>query len=79
VLEPGRDTPVPTVRIEKPVDLCGAGDSFSAGAALALAAKASPPEAARFGNLVASVTIMKPGTGTASPEDVLAAEAAFSL
>jgi bifunctional ADP-heptose synthase (sugar kinase/adenylyltransferase) len=34
-------------------------------------------EAARFGNLVASVTIMKTGTGTATPVEVLAAEAAI--
>ena len=34
----------------------------------------NPAEAARFGNLVASITIMKTGTGTASPEEVLAAE-----
>jgi rfaE bifunctional protein kinase chain/domain len=53
-----------------PVDICGAGDSFSAGAALALAAGASPTDAAQFGNLVASITIMKKGTGTASPEEV---------
>lgn len=64
---------IPTRRIENPVDICGAGDSFSAGAALALRAGASPEEAARFGHLVASVTIMKPGTGTASPAEVLAA------
>jgi rfaE bifunctional protein kinase chain/domain len=56
--------------IEKPVDICGAGDSFSAGAAVALAATGSPVEAARFGNLVASITIMKKGTGCASPEEV---------
>jgi len=66
---------VPTVRVENPVDICGAGDSFSAGAALALRAGASRAEAALFGHLVASVTIMKPGTGTASPEEVLAAAA----
>jgi hypothetical protein len=30
--------------------------------------------AARFGNLIASITIMKQGTGTASPEEVLAAD-----
>jgi sugar/nucleoside kinase (ribokinase family) len=63
------------VRVENPVDICGAGDSFSAGAALALRAGASPAEAALFGHLVASVTIMKPGTGTASPGEVLAAAA----
>jgi sugar/nucleoside kinase (ribokinase family) len=58
-----------------PVDICGAGDSFSAGAAMALAVTRSPGEAVRFGNLVASVTIMKKGTGTASPAEVLAAAA----
>ena len=59
--------------IDKPVDICGAGDSFSAGAAVALAATGSPVEAARFGNLVASITIMKKGTGCASPDEVRAA------
>ncbi|HLJ14606.1 MAG TPA: PfkB family carbohydrate kinase [Bryobacteraceae bacterium] len=63
-----------TQPVEKPVDICGAGDSFSAGAACALAITGSPREAARFGNLVASITIMKKGTGTASPEEVLAAD-----
>jgi sugar/nucleoside kinase (ribokinase family) len=56
------------------VDICGAGDSFSAGAALALKVTGDPVAAVRFGNLVASITIMKKGTGTASPEEVLAAE-----
>jgi rfaE bifunctional protein kinase chain/domain len=53
------------------VDICGAGDSFSAGAACALAATGSPLEAARFGNLVASITVTKKGTGTASPAELL--------
>ncbi|HXM43714.1 MAG TPA: PfkB family carbohydrate kinase [Bryobacteraceae bacterium] len=61
--------------VASPVDICGAGDSFSAGASLALRVTGSPEEAARFGNLVASITIMKKGTGTASPEEVLAAHA----
>jgi rfaE bifunctional protein kinase chain/domain len=56
-----------------PVDICGAGDSFSAGASLALRVTGSPADAARFGNLVASITIMKKGTGTASRDEVLAA------
>jgi rfaE bifunctional protein kinase chain/domain len=77
VVEPGRETAVPTTAVQKPVDICGAGDSFSAGAALTLAVTGSPVEAVRFGNLVASVTIMKTRTGTASPEEVLAAEAAI--
>ncbi len=56
--------------VAHPVDICGAGDSFSAGTALALASGATPTEAAQFGNIVASITIMKKGTGTASPEEV---------
>jgi len=64
---------VPTRPIKNPVDICGAGDSFSAGAALALSVTNDPVEAARFGNAVASVTIMKRGTGTASPEEIIAA------
>lgn len=59
-------------RVERPVDICGAGDSFSAGAAMALKVCGDPVAAAEFGNLVASITIMKLGTGTASPEEVLA-------
>ena len=69
-----REQWAPTRKIEKPVDICGAGDSFTAGAAIALAATGSPIEAAHFGNLVASITIMKKGTGTASPEELLANE-----
>jgi rfaE bifunctional protein kinase chain/domain len=61
-----------TRNIENPVDICGAGDSFSAGAALALKATGDPLAAAHFGNLVASITIMKKGTGTASPREVMA-------
>lgn len=68
---------VPTRRIAQPVDICGAGDSFSAGAACALALGATAEEAARFGNLVASITIMKRGTGTASREEIRSAAAAF--
>lgn len=64
---------IPTVPVDSPVDICGAGDSFSAGAALAMAACGDIHEAARVGNLVASVTIMKKGTGTATPDEVLAA------
>ena len=68
---------VPTPRVEHPVDICGAGDSFSAGAALALRVTGDSILAARFGNLVASITIMKKGTGTASPEEVLEKTACY--
>ena len=60
--------------VDTPVDICGAGDSFSAGGALTLKVTRNAVEAARVGNLIASITIMKKGTGTASPEEVLAAE-----
>ena len=72
VVDDQGETLVPTLPIAKPVDICGAGDSFSAGAAVALAITRSPIEAAHFGNKVASITIMKKGTGTASPSEVLA-------
>ncbi|MBK5292368.1 MAG: ribokinase [Acidobacteriia bacterium] len=74
VFEQSGSTLVPGRPIANPVDICGAGDSFSAGAALALAVTGSPTEAARIGNLAASITIMKKGTGTATPREVLAAE-----
>ena len=62
---------VPAVRYIGPVDPTGAGDSFTAGAVLALAAGASPLEAALVGNLAASVTVRKLGTtGTASPGEL---------
>ncbi|MGD0577641.1 MAG: PfkB family carbohydrate kinase [Bryobacteraceae bacterium] len=70
VVTEGGQTVVPARRVEQPVDICGAGDSFNAGASLALSLMCDPVTAARFGNLVASITIMKPGTGTASPAEV---------
>jgi rfaE bifunctional protein kinase chain/domain len=63
---------IPCERIPHPVDICGAGDSFAAGFALALRVTGDYPSAIRFGNLVASVTIMKRGTGTAAPDEILA-------
>jgi rfaE bifunctional protein kinase chain/domain len=69
----GSETWVPAVAVEKPVDICGAGDSFSAGAAIALSICGDAVQAATIGNLVASITIMKKGTGTASPAEVMEA------
>jgi bifunctional ADP-heptose synthase (sugar kinase/adenylyltransferase) len=74
VIDKDGDTMVAGRAVSRPVDICGAGDSFSAGAAMTLAVTGSGIEAARFGNLVAAITIMKKGTGTASPEEVLAAD-----
>ena len=65
---------VPSVWVSGPVDPTGAGDSFTAGAVLALAAGAARPEAALVGNLVASVTVRQLATtGTANPRDLFPA------
>ena len=73
IVDAARERWVRTRPVEKPVDICGAGDSFSAAAAMALAVTGDIEASVRFGNLVASITIMKKGTGTASPAEVLAA------
>ena len=65
---------VPSVHVQGPIDPTGAGDSFTAGAVLALAAGATRPEGALIGNLVASVTVRQLGTtGTAAPADLSSA------
>jgi bifunctional ADP-heptose synthase (sugar kinase/adenylyltransferase) len=62
---------VPALRARGPIDPTGAGDSFTAGSVLALAAGASLEEAALVGNLVASITVRQLATtGTASPEEL---------
>jgi rfaE bifunctional protein kinase chain/domain len=63
---------VRTEPVANPVDICGAGDSFSAGAACAYAVTRDAVAAAEFGNRVASITIMKKGTGTAPAAELLA-------
>ena len=75
VVEEGKETWAQAWPVSNPVDICGAGDSFAAGTALTLAVTHDPVLAAGFGNLVASITVMKKGTGTASSQEVLAAEA----
>jgi rfaE bifunctional protein kinase chain/domain len=75
VFEEGKESWSKPRPVEKPVDICGAGDSFAAGTALSLAVTHDPVEAASFGNIVASITVMKKGTGTASPREILAAVA----
>jgi rfaE bifunctional protein kinase chain/domain len=73
VYSEGEQRSIAGQRVVNPVDICGAGDSFSAGAASALACGASLADAIVFGNLVASITVTKPGTGTATPAVVRAA------
>jgi bifunctional ADP-heptose synthase (sugar kinase/adenylyltransferase) len=64
---------VPPYPVGGPTDICGAGDSCAAGIAAAVLAGATFPEAAAFGNLVASITVQQIGvTGTATPAQVRA-------
>jgi bifunctional ADP-heptose synthase (sugar kinase/adenylyltransferase) len=64
---------IPAYPVSGPIDICGAGDSCSAGIACAMTAGVTPEQAAAFGNLVASITVQQIGiTGTAMPEQVRA-------
>jgi bifunctional ADP-heptose synthase (sugar kinase/adenylyltransferase) len=64
---------IPAYPVSGPTDTVGAGDSVSAGIASAIAAGATPAQAAAFGNLIASITVQQLGTtGTATPEQVRA-------
>jgi D-beta-D-heptose 7-phosphate kinase/D-beta-D-heptose 1-phosphate adenosyltransferase len=61
---------IPTVAQEV-FDVSGAGDTVIATFTLAVAAGASPPEAAVLSNHAAGVVVGKLGTATASPEELL--------
>ena len=64
---------VPGFPQEPPLDIVGAGDTFIAALAAALASGASPVEAATLACLAASVTVKKLGTtGAAAPQELLA-------
>lgn len=69
----GRAIDVPAYSVPGPVDVCGAGDSCSAGIVAAVLAGSSASVAAAFANLVASITVRQLGTtGTATPAQVRA-------
>ena len=66
-------TEIPGLLIMSNVDTVGAGDSYLAGAASALAAGYDMADAATIGTFVAGVTVQKLfQTGTATPEEILA-------
>ena len=66
-------TEIPGLLIMSNVDTVGAGDSYLAGAASALAAGYDMADAAAIGTFVAGVTVQKLfQTGTATPEEILA-------
>ncbi|SFL21773.1 rfaE bifunctional protein, domain I [Paenibacillus sp. 1_12] len=65
-------TLVPTQAVPPPIDIVGAGDSFTAAFLSAWGTGCSGPEAAAFAHLAAAVTVSKCGeTGTASPEEIM--------
>ncbi len=65
---------IPPRKVEPPIDICGAGDTFLSAFACCLGGGAKAAEAARIGNLASSVTIKKVGmTGTAAREEILSA------
>ena len=65
-------TVIPAVRIDGPTDPTGAGDSFTAGAVLALSSGATLAEAALVGCLVASLTVQQLATtGTTTPDELV--------
>jgi bifunctional ADP-heptose synthase (sugar kinase/adenylyltransferase) len=70
VIEPYTETFVETDPAEAGA---GGAESFSGAAAVALSATGSAVDAARFGNLVASISVRKKGMAAASPEEVLLA------
>lgn len=73
VFEHGGTTFIPAIRAPGPVDTVGAGDSFTAGFALALAGGGSMTEAAEFGNACSAVTVRKLAqTGVPTPSELRA-------
>ena len=71
VCENGTVTAVPARKVEPPIDICGAGDTFMSALACATAAGATLTEAAWFANTASSITIKKINmTGTATREEM---------
>jgi sugar/nucleoside kinase (ribokinase family) len=63
---------VPAIEVPGPIDPVGAGDTFTASVAVAMAAGRTSRAAAEFATLAAAVTVGKVGeTGVASPDEIL--------
>lgn len=63
---------IPGLKLNKPIDPVGAGDTLMSALALCLGAGVAPAEAAEFANLAAAVTVQKLFmTGTASGKEML--------
>ena len=66
VMTPDRAELIPAKKV-KAVDTTGAGDAFNGGFVTALAEGKDIFEAARFGNIVAALSVTKMGTAPAMP------------
>jgi bifunctional ADP-heptose synthase (sugar kinase/adenylyltransferase) len=61
---------IPVHGTDQVADVTGAGDTVLATFALALAAGATPLEAAHLANFAGGVVVMKMGTATVTPEEL---------
>jgi D-glycero-beta-D-manno-heptose-7-phosphate kinase len=76
LFEPGRDPlHIPIYGSDEVADVTGAGDTVIATFTLALAAGATPAEAARLANYAGGIVVMKHATATVSSAELLAAVA----
>jgi D-glycero-beta-D-manno-heptose-7-phosphate kinase len=76
LFEPGRSAHVPVHGTDQVADVTGAGDTVIGAFALALAAGATPLEAALLANYAGGVVVMKTGTATLTRDELRAAVAA---
>jgi len=68
----GRTEEIPGIQILKATDAVGAGDTSVSALGAAMAAGATPPEAAELANFASAVTVQKlRTTGTATPKEIL--------
>jgi rfaE bifunctional protein kinase chain/domain len=68
-----RPTQIPVYGTDEVADVTGAGDTVMAIFAVALAAGASPDDAARLANYAGGLVVMKQGTATVSRDELLEA------
>ncbi len=74
LFEPGKDPlHIPIHGTDEVADVTGAGDTVIATFTLALAAGATPAEAARLANYAGGIVVMKHATATVSAEELLGA------
>jgi len=74
LFEPGRDPlHIPIHGTDEVADVTGAGDTVIATFTLALAAGATPAEAARLANYAGGIVVMKHATATVSSDELVAA------